>query len=216
MKTAGIVVRAENPQAKNAAKKLKISYLVSKDDWSLPWDGVLFIGAGVCVPWEMLGYGFHFLERWDAAAPLWRYGVLAGSLGSKAEKVRTKEICLDLRLLTYEPGLFFVRNNAPGRALVEAWRKECQPKWDERLAFLRALHLVKPEFCALPRSWLADVQQRSKQDARARTSIRSVPQNLVSIEVRPGVYVKCRAGEEEKTRQQYAKLERHRQERFRK
>lgn len=213
--SAGIVLKAANPKAGSLARKQHLELAVDPG-WPMQWDKVLFIGPGVCVPWEMLEYGYHFLERWDAAAPLWRYGVLAADLGGKDERKRTAECCIDLRLLTYEPGLLFVRNNEAGAALVKAWRAECRTGWDERLAFLRALHIVKPKFCALPRSWLADEQARSLQDARTQRSVMlSVPQVLTKVEISPGRFVRCRPGDEENVRRHYQSLMRRRQERHR-
>jgi hypothetical protein len=204
--SAGIILKKDNPKAASMARKLKLELAVAPD-YPLPWDKVLFIAPGVCVPWEMLEYGFHFLERWDAAAPLWRYGVLAQDLGTKEQRAHTQAATLDLRLLTYEPGLLFVRNNAAGQDLVAYWRKACRPGWDERLAFLHALHLVKPRFCALPRSWLADEQQRAQADARTQRSVMiSLPQILVKVEISPGRFVKCRPGDEEKTKRHYQHL----------
>jgi hypothetical protein len=204
--SAGIVLKQDNPKARSLARKQQLEITVDPG-YPLPWDKVLYIGPGVCVPWEMLAYGFHFLERWDAAAPLWRYGVLAQDLGTKEQRAHVQAATLDLRLLTYEPGLLFVRNNAAGQDLVTYWRKACRPGWDERLAFLYALHLVKPRLCALPRSWLADEQQRAQADARTQKSVMiSLPQILVQVEVRPGVSVKCRPGDEEKVKRHYQKL----------
>jgi len=130
--------------------------------------------------------------------------VLAKDVGTPAERKRTKKVTLDLRIPLCEPGLLFIRSSEAGRALLERWRAECQQGSDERLAFLRALHIVKPKFCALPRSWLAEEAQRAKQDARAATSMmRRGIFSLVRVEISPGRFVKCRAGDEDKVREQF-------------
>jgi len=204
--TTALILQQDHPKAHGLAKKLGLELVISPA-YELRWGKALFVGPGVCVPWEMLEYGFHFLERWDAAAPLWRYGVLATNLGSKEERQRTQKICLDVRLMTLESGLLFVKNNPAGQQLLAAWRKECRPGWDQRLAFLRALHLVKPIFCTLPRSWLADEQARAQQNNRTQRSIMvSLPQALTRVEIAPGRFVKCRVGEEEKVKRHYQRL----------
>jgi len=176
-------------------------------NWSLPWERTLFVTGEYTIPWDLVPSGFHFLQRWDAAAPLWRYGVLAEDIGSEGERKRTIKWTLDLRLLVYEPGLLFVQANDAGRALMKAWRAECQPGNDERLAFLRALHMVKPRFCALPRSWLAEEERRAKQDAVTDRNIRKTVRRLVTVEISPGRFVKCHAGDEEKVKAYYAALQ---------
>ena len=200
----GIVVDAANLGAvKGRAGRLGCE-VVKGADWRPRWERTLFISgdAGRQVPWGLLGAGFHFLERWDAAAPLWRYGVLAETMGTAEERERTLAVTLDLRLLPYEPGLLFVRDSEAGRALLATWRAECRPGDDERLAFLRALHLVKPLFCALPRSWLAEEERRSKE--RQRRPAVATRRSLTTVEIAPGRLVKCFVGDEDKVRAQYA------------
>jgi hypothetical protein len=75
------------------------------------------------------------------------------------------------------------------------------------LAFLRALYLVKPLFCALPRSWLADVQKRVDQDARAsKARVRSHQQTMVRVQIGPNMFVSCPEGQEEKTKERFARM----------
>ena len=184
----------------------------------LPFGKTLFVASGTTVPWDLLPAAWHFLERWDAAVPLWRYGVNAGDVGSKEERHRTQAIVRDLRVLLHSVELLFVRDNEDGRALVEAYRRELADSQERRLAFLRAVYQVKPRLCVLPRSWLADVDQRSKQDARAPAVVRrrmGTAPALVKVEVMPGRYVRCRAGDEDRVRERFEKLGRPRHERER-
>ena len=206
MNARGIVVmRGDGKVSMSHARKLGLQ-VQKGGNWSLPWGYTLFVSADYTVPWDLLPSGFHFLERWDAAAPLWRYGVLAADLGTAEERKRTEAVTLDLRLLVYEPGLLFVRANAAGMALMKTWRGECR-YGDERLAFLRALHMVKPQFCALPRSWLAEEEYRAQHDVATARSIRKTFRPLVSVEIAPGRSVKCHAGDEEKVKAYYATLQ---------
>lgn len=212
--SAGIILKADNPVAHSKARKLGVEVAIAPG-WELPWPHVLFLSPGIrTVPWALLSAGFRFLKRWDAAAPL--VGALAAETGTPAERKRTEAVTHDLRILVYEPGLLFVRDSPAGRALVETWRAECADGGDERLAFLRALHIVKPHFCVLPRSWLADEQARAQADARAHRSVMvSLPQVLVKVELSPGRFVKCRPGEEEKVKRHYQTLMQRRAEKHR-
>jgi len=199
----GILTMGRSVRMLASARRLGLQLRQGRK-WKPAWDRTLFVSGEYAVPWDLLPAGFHFLRRWDAAAPLWRYGVLAADVGTKVERKRTKKVALDLRILLYEPGLLFIRASEAGRALLETWRAECRKGEDERLAFLRALHIVKPKFCALPRSWLAEEAQRAKQDARAAVSMRRGGTFvLVRVEIAPGRFVKCRPGDEEKVREQF-------------
>lgn len=207
-----LVIGQDDKTARVRCKQLGIELVVS-DGWEVRGP-TLFARAPV--PWDLVRAGFEFLARWDAAAPLWRYGVLAETLGSKDERKRTKEITRDLRLLVHAPELLFVADTELGRALVETWRRECGDEpgnefladehsagrppagtLDERLAFVRALYVVKPRFCTLPRSWLAEETVRAVRDVRASEGRRKpMAQPLVTVQVRPGVAVKCKPGDE--------------------
>jgi hypothetical protein len=192
----GLLIREPNKGIEAKAKGLGLGVTISAE-WAIPYAHTLIVSGGA-LPWGLIGAGLHFLERWDVAAPLWRYGVLAQDLGTPAERQRTAVVCRDLRIPVYAPELLFVRQSEAGEEFLRVWRAECA-LGDERLAFLRALCLVKPLFCALPCNWLADGQvqaQPHREHARAtgRTS------GLISVEIRPGVSVKCFPGEEDKVR----------------
>lgn len=213
-----VVLRHPDKAVQGRAAKYGYTAVVS-DGWDLPAERTLFAAPGISIPYDLLAAGWHFLERWEVAAPLWRYGVLAQDVGTLAERKRTEAITLDLRMLLYAHELLFVRDCEGGRAFLAAWLEECQKGQDKRLAFLRALHRVKPLFCALPRSWLAEEQQRAAQDARshivdgksfavrggALTEVRPQhrPAGLVQVEIEPGRFVLCRPGEEETTRARF-------------
>lgn len=186
------------------AKKCGVAIEV-RDDWALPWERTLFIAPGTCVPWDLVCSGFDFLRKWDAAAPLWRYGAMAADLGTPEERERTKSLTRDLRLLVFTPELLFVRDSGEaGRALITEWRNECA-YGDEKLAFLRALYLVKPLFCALPRSWLADLAQRERSDEMAMQRIQQATgEPLITVEIQPGRFVKCHARDKEKVLAQFS------------
>jgi len=202
---AGIVLRKDDAVARGKAAKCGVAIEV-RDDWALPWPQTLFIAPGTCVPWDLVAVGFNFLNRWDVAAPFWRAGVLAKDIGTPAERERTTAITHDLRVPIYSHELLFVRNSPAGQGFVKTWRTECA-NGDERLAFLRALYMVKPTFCVLPRLWLADIAQREISDRKAaerRPKARVEP--LVAVEVTPGRWVKCYKSDAEKIKAQYGQM----------
>ena len=206
----GLVLRAPDGTATLRAKKAGLALAIT-DSWDLPYGRTLFAAPGTIIPWDLIPAGMHFLERWDVAAPLWRYGVLAKDQGTPSDQKRTEAVIRDLRVLLYAHELLFVRDSPDGRRFLETWRAECGDGngtgSDERLAFLRALYLVKPLFCALPRSWLADLQKRAEQDARtARSRAMSHQQVMVRVQIGPNVFVSCPEGQEEKTKERFARM----------
>lgn len=194
----GIVLLGPDKAIQAKAKSIKLDVMVAEEiPLPLPFDQTLVVAPKATVPWDLLEAGWGFLVRWDAAAPLWRYQVLCGDLGTKEERAATEKRTLDLRVPTYACELLFVNRAGDGGALAAAWARECAGGADRRLAFSRALCEVKPRFCVLPCSWLAEVRERNQQDARSMQSIAAASAlPLVRVEVAPGRFVKCRAGEE--------------------
>jgi hypothetical protein len=162
---AGLVLRQEDVHTRRRAGTARLGATISSD-WTLPWPRTLFVAAGAIVPWDLLAAGFQFLAHWDLAAPIAPDAALAQDLGKPDDRDRTRAVLHDLRIPTYAPDLLFVRDTEAGRACLERWRVECDGG-DERLAFLRALAIVKPRFCALPRLWLAVQAERDAIDRRS-------------------------------------------------
>ena len=215
----GIVLSGpdKNVQAQAAQRKLPVTV-----DAALPlaYDKTLFVQPGTGVPWDLLPAAWHFLERWDAAVPLWRYGVKATDVGTPSERKRTEKLVRDLRVLLHSVELLFVRDNEDGRALMDAYREELSPLTgisdprgegphpnpppkgegvDTRLVFLRALYRVKPRLCVLPVTWLAQVASRGYVPPRAPRH-----SELVQVEIGPGRFVRCRPENVEQVRAKYA------------
>lgn len=206
----GLVFRVEDTASMTRAERAGYPCAIG-ELWIMPFEKTLFAAPGTIIPWDLIGAGFSFLERWDVAAPLWRYGVLAKDQGTPSDQRRTEAVIRDLRVLLYAHELLFVRDSPDGRQFLATWRAECGDGngagSDERLAFLRALYLVKPLFCALPRSWLADLQKRAEQDARtARSRAMSHQQVMVRVQIGPNVFVSCPEGQEEKTKERFARM----------
>jgi len=200
---AGVVLIGDDRVIETRARRSGLR-LVHGNYGPPPFGRTLFVQAGTLVPWDLLPAAWHFLERWDAAVPLWRYGVTAEDVGSTAERKRTRAITLDLRVLLYAHELLFVRDNESGRALIQTFADELEDGDEPRLAFLRAVYRVKPRLCVLPRTWLADVREYSEMAGRrGRGRPRGEP--LVRVEIAPGRFVQCHKGDEQKVLDMFAR-----------
>lgn len=177
------------------------------DGPELRWEKTLIAEAGTRIPFDLLPAAWGFLERWDAAVPLWMNGKLAADVGDEADRRQTQAVIRDLRVPLHAVELLLVRRNEAGRALVAAWLEEMEQGQDRRLAFLRANYRVKPRLCVLPASWL--VQTRPAGNGKARVTERVRPANagrpLVQVELEPGRFVKVHAGDEERVRDMFAR-----------
>ncbi len=200
--TEGLVLPAEDKTIEAQARAHKLPVTVDAG-LAFVYDKTLFVEPGTRVPWDLLPAAWHFLERWDAAVPLWRYGTNASGMGTAEERTRTKAIIRDLRVPLHACELLFARKNEAGQALIAAWQEESAGGGEKRLAFLRALYRVKPRCCVLPRSWLAEVGEQAASAARL-TMRRSKAGPLIRVEISPGRFVQCRPEDEEKVRQQFA------------
>lgn len=171
---------------------------LQKGEGSLPFDKNLIVEAGTRVPWDLLPAAWHFLDRWDAAVPLWKYGVLASDVGTAEEREVTRFVVRDLRVLLHSVELLFVRNNDTGKKLMHSWKLQMEVgDGEERLAFLRALYIEKPRLCVLPTTWLAEVHQNlSGAIVAGQRLLINKPRPMVVVEVAPGKLVKCYAGDE--------------------
>ena len=200
----GIVLPAEDATILARAKNAKLQVVVDKDR-PFAFEKTLFAEPGVLVPWDLLPAAWNFLSRWDAAIPLWRYGMTASDVGTQEERKSTQAIVRDLRVLLHSWELLFVARTEAGCALIETWKREFAGGGDKRLAFLRAFYQVKPRVCVLPTSWLANIRSDSAQAlARGRViPARNTGRPLVKVELSPGRFVKCRPGDEEKVREQF-------------
>lgn len=202
----GVLLLGADAQIAAQAKAHKLPVMV-RDEPSVPWPMTLIVTAGTRVPWDMLPAAWHFLQRWDAAVPLWRYGQTAEDVGTPAERKRTQAVVRDLRVLLYSHELLFVRKNDMGQTLVATWAEEMEGASEKRLPFLRAYYRIKPRLCALPATWRAELKdQFGPMQRRASARKRKMGgEPLIQIEVAPGVTVQCRASEEQAMRERWRK-----------
>lgn len=173
----------------------------------LPFAMTLIVQAGMRVPWDLLPSAWHFLERWDVAVPMYRYNVRACDIGSAEARTRTREVVGDLRALLYAHELLFLRGEV-GAAVLETWLgSQAANEEDVRLAFLRAVHLVKPRVCVLPTSWVisggvGELGRRGEK-AQGRKGERGGRGEMVLVEVGNGQFLRCKAGDEGKVREMW-------------
>jgi len=148
----GIVTTA-NHESAAAYVAAALDLPISPGDTMLYPRTLLWNGSKTLLKLHLLPIGFHRLERWDVAAPLWAYRQLARDIGTEDDRRKTEAVIHDLRVPVYETGLLYLRRNATTEALLAAWYEEL-PDSDPRLAFMRAVYRVKPVLCALPQTWI--------------------------------------------------------------
>jgi hypothetical protein len=124
-------------------------------DWpALPWSKTMIYNPAQRLRKELVPVGFHLLDTWQVAIPLFDYDKLAIHLGDEAERARTQAVVHDLRVPLYTDALLFVRRCGDTERLLEIWRVEHVAGGDPRFSLLRALYQVKPLLLALPVTWL--------------------------------------------------------------
>ena len=209
----GIVLREGDDHIRRNAKRMGLSVEV-REELITPFDKTLFFTSGVKLPWDLLSVGYEFLEKWECAAPVWRYDTLAVDLATGEERERTQALLRDLRVPLYAHELLFVKDSPGGNALLEAWQEELalfEGRGEPRLAFVRALYRVKPLFLALPRSWLGQdratrhITTIPRPQARQERANRFEAAPMVKVQIAPGRFVKCKPGEEETVKAEWAR-----------
>lgn len=171
--TRGIVIRVDSVAARERADRLGLGLEV-RQDWAMPWEHVMFACPAVSIPWDIVLDGFELTSRWDIAAPLSVEWLRACDVGSDADRLATEAVCGDLAQPLYSSALMFARRTESAARCFAAWADE-DHDGDERLAFLRALHIAKPLICALPRWWLMSEDARRKVDELGLDSAGMLP-----------------------------------------
>jgi len=146
---AGIVIRGD-VSARQQIGKLGAGLQITDGEPRLEYRYTLIWTPSLAMPKQLLGAGFHLLERWQLVVPLWDYDELAVGAGSQADREVAKGILHDLRVPLYDTRLIFVKRAPDTRRLLELWREWGEEIDDERLAFLVALYQARPLVCALP------------------------------------------------------------------
>ena len=81
------------------------------DTPTLPWPKTLIYNPSQRLRKELVPVGFHLLNTWQVALPLWDYAELAIGSGGAEDRARTQAIIKDLRVPLYSPDLVFVRRS---------------------------------------------------------------------------------------------------------
>jgi len=197
MKQGILLIGDSDAAVAGKAKSQRLGYQAG-DDYEIPFSKTLIVKSGVRVPWDLLPAAWSFLDRWDAAVPLWKYGVIAADVGTEAERELTQGIVRDLRVLLFFHEMLFIRQNLAGVEFLDTWETERARGSDDRLSFLRAYYLNKPLLCVLPISWSADVRAMDASRMRAKhPRIGKMGKRKMSrVEIAPGRSVKCNPGDE--------------------
>lgn len=120
----------------------------------LVWSKTLLYNPSLRLRKELVPIGFHLLDTWQVAAPLWDYKKLASDQGDETDQARTLAVVRDLRVPLFSPDLIFIRRCGDTERLLKTWHKEQADGGDLRFSLLRAIYRVKPLILALPTTWI--------------------------------------------------------------
>lgn len=102
---------------------------------------------------ELLPIGLMLLDRWEVAAPLCDYDLLASSAGSEYDREMAQKFIRDLRVPLYDPRLVFIRDKPAAKRVVKYWNGYVGDGVDQKIALLMAVYRAKPLILALPITW---------------------------------------------------------------
>lgn len=149
--TTGVMLRQDSEQAREAVRSAPGWELVDNPfecDRTLLWMPTAEINLAE------FGPVLKWLERFEVAAPLRPYDILAKDIGSEEERTASLPLLLDLRQPVYDSRVVLIHNCPRARNLIRTWAKqEMREGEDADLAFLRAVWRVKPLILALPKTW---------------------------------------------------------------
>lgn len=128
----------------------------------LPFSYNIYWDTSLSLQHKYIPLGLGRLEKWQIAIPFLPYHMLASKLGSEAEREETEKVVGDLRVLTYDTRLIFIKRDPLTVRLMGLWVEEQNEHRNKALAFLRAIHRItpKPLLCALPVEWAQRVSGR--------------------------------------------------------
>jgi hypothetical protein len=171
--------------------------------------------------------GFALLDKWDFVIAEAETRSLAAThpAANQQEPGETAEWLGTGHILYHNSGMFFWRKNDATRELFDLWAEEWQRYggWDEQIALLRALLRSDVLWLNVPFTWNCREAQEayfvyhrfaSKAARKYRNPhnmarpARATPAlvRLVEVELEPGRLVRCRPEDEEKVREQFARM----------
>ncbi len=166
--------------------------------------------------------GFALLERWDVALAETETRSLTEGIAGARECNETAAWIGTRHILYHNSGMIFWKRNERTSRLFDLWSEEWKRfrGWDEQVALLRALIRSECMFLTLPHTWncyhsadshllhhwFGGGQARIEAKVRGSLSKPKDVRRLVKVEISPGRFVKCHAGDEDKVKRYYRKL----------
>lgn len=170
--------------------------------------------------------GFELLERWDFVIAEAETRSLAATFSDNRNEAGETAAWLGTpHILYHNSGTLFWRRSEATSRLFELWSQEWQryQGWDEQIALLRALLKSDVLFLNVPFTWncrgpegawlvyhrFASKAARKYQALHHPSPPRKIGGSgrvmggLVTVELSPGRYVKCRPGDEERVREHF-------------
>lgn len=181
-----------------------------------PFEQTLYVDADTLFKSSPM-CGFSMLEDgWDFVVAETQTRSLEDTIAGASESKWTSTWLKTDQLLYHNSGMLFWQRNERTDQLFDLWSEEWLrfQNWDEQVALLRALLRSEAVFQTVPYVWNC----RDRREAfmlhhwfgtgHARTGGKALParassfagRDMVRIEIGPGRWVKCYAGDEEKVR----------------
>lgn len=151
--TSGIVIVDHEEAGRMALAEIAGRVGVTYGMAELRWPKTLLWNPELPLRLELLPIGYHLLDTWQVAVPMYDYEVLACDVGEKADRGRTKGIIHELRVPLYDWRMVFVRRCSDTEYLLNCWDEERIDSTDPFHSFLRAVYRAKPLICTLPTTW---------------------------------------------------------------
>lgn len=153
----GVIVWGNKEQGKKAlgdyVGKIDIETMAPHEPpGRLPWSKTLLYNPHLRLRKELVPVGFHLLDTWQMAVPLYDYNKIAADQGGQEDRDRTAAAVPDLRVPLYSPDLLFLRRCGDVTTFLESWRAD--DVGDRRFSLLRAIYRTKPLILPLPTPWV--------------------------------------------------------------
>ena len=186
-----------------------------------PFDRTLYVDADTMFK-RSPKIGFDLLDRWDLVVAETETRSLTEGIAGAHECKQTAEFIGSRHILYHNSGMIFWKRNERTSRLFDLWSEEWKrfSGWDEQVALLRALIRSDVMFLTVPHTWNCYRSEDSYLlhhwfgggQARIEAKQRQVfdrpkdVRRLVKVEIAPGRFVKCHAGDEDKVKRYYRKL----------
>ena len=183
-----------------------------------PFDRTLYVDADTAFK-SNPKIGFDLLDRWDVVLAETQTRSLVEGLAGLKESQGTSKWLGTPHILYHNSGMIFWRKNEKTDRLFDLWSTEWQvySGWDEQVSLLRALLKSEVMFLTVPYTWncYSDKEShilhhwfggrhaRTESRQRRPQNVQTEARRMVKVEIKPGRFVKCYAGDEEKVKKYY-------------